>query len=307
MRQATHCVHKRAKQDLFGKLAIAGFLTWIPDKLYLRIRYRQLTGKTLNLDNPKTYNEKLQWLKVYGANPAYTALADKYLVRDFVRKTIGEEYLIPSLGVWDTFDEIDFGRLPKQFVLKTNHDSGGIVICKDKDSFDIDQARQKLDKHLKRNFYWYGREPQYKKIRPRIIAEQYMADDSDCELKDYKFFCFNGAPKFLYISAGLDDHTTAQISFFDLDGNRMPFKRKDYAPLQSEMPIPPHFAEMKAVAAQLAVSVDAPCLRVDLYEIHGRIYFSELTFFPCGGFLPFEPEEWDQILGEWITLPEKRK
>ena len=278
-----------------------GFLNWMSDKRYLRMVYKAKMGRKLCLDNPTTYNEKLQWLKLYDRNPLYTQLADKYEVRKYVAEQIGEEYLIPLLGVWDRFEDIDFNQLPDQFVLKCNHDSGGLVICRDKSDFDIKKARKKINRCLKRNYYWAGREWPYKNIKPKITAEKYMFDEKQKSLIDYKFYCFSGEPKFLYVSTGLEDHLTAKISFFDLDGNKMPFKRHDFAEHEEKVDMPDNFNLMKEIAK--ACSKNTPFLRVDLYEISGKVYFSELTTTPSSGFVCFHPEEWDAKLGGWLVLP----
>lgn len=277
---------------------------FIPDKLYLSIYYRIKFGKKLDWENPKSFNEKLQWLKLYDRRPEYTVFCDKYRVRDYIAKTIGEEYLIPLLGVWDSPDDIDFGKLPNQFVLKCNHDSGGICFCKDKLKFDIKLAVKQLKNSLKNDYFFSGREWAYKNISRKIIAEKYMQEKDNDELTDYKFFCFNGEPKFLYVSSGLSYHPTARISFLTLDWNFAPFKRIDYKSFE-ELPIKPtHFNNMLYIARKLSKNI--PFIRVDLYEIDNKVYFSELTFFPCGGLIEFEPSIYDLVLGSLIKLPQKK-
>lgn len=273
------------------------------DKAYLKLRYNCIMGKKLNLDNPVTYNEKLQWLKLYDRKPEYTKMVDKYEAKKYVADIIGEEYIIPTLGVWDNVNDIDFDTLPNQFVLKCTHDSGGLVICKDKAELDIENAKNTLNHFLNRNFYSVHREWPYKDVQPRIIAEKYMEDESGKDLKDYKFFCFNGEPKLLYISEGLSDHSTAKISFADMDYNIAEFKRNDFKPFDELPKKPINFEKMKELAKVL--SKDRAFIRVDFYEINKKIFFGELTFFPCSGYLPFDPEKYDKILGDWITLPNK--
>ena len=217
----------------------------------------------------------------------------------------GGGYVIPTLDVWDSFDDIDFDKLPNQFVLKCTHDSGGLVICRDKTKLDKSSVRTKIEKCLEHNFFWGQREWPYKNVKPRIIAEKYMEDAAakilgSNGLTDYKFFCFNGTPEFVYVSCGLEDHTTAQMSFLDMNWEFAQFKRSDYRPLSTVPPKPERFEEMKAIAGKL--SKDIPFVRVDLYEVQGKVYFSEMTFFPCSGFLPFEPEEFDRILGSSIGI-----
>lgn len=233
-------------------------------------------------------------------------MVDKCEVKEYVKDIIGEEYIIPTLGVWEKFEDIDFSKLPEQFVLKCTHDSGGLVICRDKSKLDKEKARKKIEACMKMNYYWSKREWPYKNVKPRIIAEQYMEDENATEgLTDYKFFCFNGIPKLLYVSQGLQDHATASISFYDLEGKQMPFHRKDYKPIAGEMSLPEKFDTMVSLAKKLAEEIHNPFIRIDLYSIRGRIYFSEITFFPCSGMMPFEPEEWDKTLGDWIELPSK--
>lgn len=288
----------------FKKLNQLGMFNHLPDEEFLKRTYKAYFGKELDLETPKTFNEKLQWLKLYDRKPEYTTMVDKYEAKKYVAERIGEEYIIPTLGVWDRFDDIDFDALPDQFVLKTTHDSGGVVICRDKANFDRDKARKKLSRSLKRNFYLRGREWPYKDVKPRIIAEQFMQDGTQPNgLLDYKFYCFNGEPKLLYVSEGLEDHSTAKISFLDLDWTFADFHRSDFRPFDHLPPKPNNYDQMLILAKELSAGI--PFLRVDLYEINGKIYFSELTFFPCSGMMPFEPERWNEKLGSWIMLPPK--
>lgn len=285
-------------------------LNWVPDDTYLKLLYRAKTGKRLHLDNPRTFNEKIQWLKLFDRKTIYTTMVDKYVAKQYVADCIGEEYIIPTLGVWDKFEDIDFKTLPDQFVLKCTHDSGGLVICRDKDSLDKQKAKEKIERSLKRNYYWSGREWQYKDVNPRIIAEQYIEDTETEEtlgLTDYKFFCFNNEVKMLYVSRGLENHATASISFYDLNGNEMPFRRKDYKPLSGKLTLPNNYNDMLEKARILAKSVDAPFVRIDLYSIAGKTKFSEITFSPCSGMIPFEPTEWDDIIGSWLRIPLEKK
>ena len=273
----------------------------IPDRLYIAIKYRMTLGRFPNLKNPQTFNEKLQWLKLHSRNSEYTRMVDKYEAKKFIADTIGEEYIIPTLGVWDKFDDIDFDILPDQFVLKCTHDSGGLVICRDKSKLDIAAAKKKIESCLKTNYYWHGREWPYKNVKPRIIAEQYM-DDGAGGLRDYKFFCFNGMPRFIYISQGLEDHSTARISFYDLEGNKMPFGRSDYLPFDVDPDMPETLSEMIEYSSVLSEKVGCPFVRIDFYCIKGKTYFGEITFSPCGGMMPFKPAEWDKKLGDYLDL-----
>ena len=284
-------------------LGINGLLNFIPDSLYLRLMFKAEMGYSLNLKNPKTFNEKLQWLKIYDRKRKYVSLADKVGVRSYISQTIGEEYLIPILGQWNNASDIEFDKLPNEFVLKCNHDSNSVIICRDKEKFDFENAKKKIMKHLKRNAYYGGREWPYKYIKPCVIAEKYMFDESQPALTDYKFFCFNGKAKFLYVSTGLEQHETASISFFDLEWNRLPYRRMDYKEYEGNLTMPKHFDEMKDLADLFAEDIDAPFVRIDLYEINNQVYFSEFTFTPCCGMIPFYPSEWDKNIGQMLKLP----
>ena len=285
---------------IFESLAMRGFFKNMNDKEYLSWLYRARMGKFPDLNHPKSFNEKLQWLKLNDRKPEYTEMVDKYLAKKNVEKHIGEKYIIPTLGVWDDFDQIEFEKLPNQFVLKTTHDSGGVVICKDKAKFDKVAAKKKLEKSLKRNYYWAEREWPYKNVKPQIIAEKFMVDRSGNGLIDYKFYCFNGIPEFLYISNGMDNHKTARLSFLTMNWEKASFGRSDYLEFETIPSRPKKFDEMVQIAKSL--SEGHPFLRVDLYEISGQVYFSELTFSPCGGFMPFVPEEQDEKLGDMINI-----
>ena len=286
---------------LFVTLGHRGLFNWMDDERYLKIVYRIQMGKKLNLDPSVTFNEKIQWLKLYDRKPKYTMMVDKYEAKKYVADLIGEQYIIPTLGVWNHFDEIDFDKLPNQFVLKCTHDSGGLIICRDKEKLDKEKARRKLENCLKHNFFWGMREWPYKDVKPRIIAEEYLEDTQTQKLIDYKFYCFHGNPMLLYVSEGLEDHFTAKISFLNMDWTRAPFFRSDYKDFEILPDRPREYDRMISVAETLSKGV--PFIRVDLYEVRGKIYFSELTFSPCSGMMPFEPEEWDKKLGEWLKLP----
>lgn len=277
-----------------------GLLDNLGDAAYLKWMYRAYTGEKLNLKEPKTFNEKLQWLKLNNRRPEYTLMVDKYEGKSYVEKVCGGLRTIQTLGIWNSFDEIDFGLLPDKFVLKTTHDSGTIAICDNRRDFDKMRAKAQLEESLKRNFYSYSREWPYKNVRPRILAEEYMIDEHGKGLKDYKFYCFNGVPKYLYVSQGMNDHKTARVSFITMNWEKAPFGRTDYPEFEALPPRPTKFDEMIKVAKKL--SEGHPFMRVDLYEISGEVYFSELTLFPCGGFMPFTPNEWDRKLGDMIEL-----
>lgn len=279
----------------FGKL--------VPDSLYIKIFYKKAFGKSIDLKNPLTYNEKVQWMKLHYRKSIMTELVDKYEVRKHISDTIGEEYLIPLLGVWDSVEEIDYDALPDRFVLKCTHDSGSVVLCHDKNSFDRQAANEKLDKCLKHNWYWNCREWPYKNVKSRIIAEAFMVDESNVELKDYKFFCFDGEVEFFFIATDRDkgdDHV--KFDFYDLELNHLPFK---HGHEWSGKPFikPENFDEMIALAKKL--SQGWPHVRIDLYNINGKVYFGEMTFSHHSGFVPFEPEEWDRKIGDMFVLPER--
>lgn len=289
----------RKKDSLAKKLFyFAG--AFMSDKAYLKLRYRITFGKKLNLKDPKTYNEKLQWMKLYDRNPLYHQLVDKYDVREFVKNAIGEEHLIPCYGVWDKFEDIDFNMLPEQFVLKCTHDSGSVFICRDKSKIDLDFLRKKFNSALKRSQFRGGREWAYKGLKPKIIAEEFMVDDSCVGLNDYKFFCFDGEVKAMFIATDREkEGEDVKFDFFDKDFNHLPFKHGHEN--AKETPSKPQgYEEMVALAEKLSKGLRQ--VRVDLYNINGKIYFGELTFYHHCGFVPFDPEEWDYTFGSWISL-----
>ena len=277
-----------------------GFLHLLNDKQYVKLLFRSNFGYSLNLDNPQSYNEKLNWLKVYDHNPLYTTMVDKYAVKNYVANIIGDKYIIPALGVWDRFEDIDFKNLPQQFVLKCTHDSGGQIIVKDKDKLDIENARNTINKFLKRNYFLIAREWPYKNVRRRIIAEKYMEDSVTHDLRDYKFFVFDGVVKAMYIATERGSGEEVKFDFYDAEFNHLPFTQGH--PNADVMPSKPsRFEEMKEIAARL--SKGFPQLRVDFYEVNGQVYFGEFTIFHLGGNVPFEPREWDYKFGEWVSLP----
>ncbi|MBQ4131506.1 MAG: glycosyl transferase [Clostridia bacterium] len=276
----------------------------LPDKTHIKMRFKLKTGKKLNLENPQTFNEKLQWLKLYDRKHIYTTMVDKYEVKQYIAERIGEEYIIPTLGVWDSFDDIDFDALPNQFVLKCTHDSGGLVICKDKNTFDKAAAKEKIEKSLKRNYFLIHREWPYKNVKRRIIAEKYMEDSKTSELRDYKFFCFDGVVRAMFIATERQKAgEEVKFDFYDADGKHLELRQGH--PNATVCPEKPKtFDEMKRLAEKLSKGI--PQVRVDFYEVNGKVYFGELTFSHFAGMVPFEPEEWDYTFGSWIELPEKK-
>lgn len=286
-------------------LGSRGLLNWMPDKMYLKLYYRAVFHKKLNLENPRTYNEKLQWIKLYDRNPFYCTLVDKVAVRDYVAEKIGEEYLIPVVGgPWDDPDQIDFDSLPERFVLKCNHGSSTNIICKDKSKLDIAQTKAKLKKWMGKSWFWYGREWPYLGVTPKIYAEQYMEDTQDQELRDYKFYCFGGEPKLILVATDRTDKTKqTHFDYFDENFNHLPVTLK-YSNAETTPRKPDNFEEMRDLAIKL--SAGFPHLRVDLYCVNGAVYFGECTLFNASGFTPFHPDEWNDKLGDLIQLPEKK-
>lgn len=277
--------------------------SWMDDETCIKFWYKYYFHRDLNLENPQTFNEKLQWLKLNDRNPAYTSMVDKYEAKKYVANVIGDEYIIPTLGVWDKFDDIDFDSLPEQFVLKCTHDSGGLVICSDKSKFDKAAARRKINHSMRRNYYWVGREWPYKNVKPRIIAEKYMVDESGYELKDYKLFCFDGFAKAMFIASDRQkEGEETKFDFFDMNFVHLPFTN-GHPNSKNVIKRPESFEKMKALAEKLSVGI--PHVRVDFYDINGQVYFGELTFAHWSGYVPFDPESWDKQFGEWIKLPEK--
>ena len=266
----------------------------IPDAPYLKWKFRLLTGRRLDLRNPLTFNEKLQVIKLKDRNPLYHRLADKQEVKDYVRGILGDNAVIPTLGIWECGRDIDFDSLPERFVLKCTHDSGSTVICRDKSGFDREEAVKRLDGALAEDYYLKDREWAYKGIRRRIIAEPLIDDDP----ADYKFFCFDGKPRIMFLATdrGRAD-TETKFDFFDMDFNHLPIRNGH--PNAATLPAEPEmWEELKETAARLAEGL--PHVRVDLYEVDGRIYFGEYTFYHWAGFMPFDPPEWDKKIGEWI-------
>lgn len=271
----------------------------LPDREYLEKKFYAMLGYSLDLTNPQTFNEKLQWLKLYDRKPDYTMMVDKYKVREYIKEKLGEEYLIPLLGVWDNAEDINFDKLPNRFVLKCNHNSGlGMYICKDKSNLtekQIKVIRKNLTKGLQQDYYLTGREWPYKDVPRKIIAEKYMEDETG-QLRDYKFYCFNGEPKIIMINSDREIEKT-KADYFDMDFNWIDLKwGYEHALVKPSKPI--NFEKMKEIAGVLSKNI--PELRVDFYEVNNKIYFGELTFFDGSGFDKIEPKEWDKKIGDWI-------
>lgn len=271
----------------------------LSDSNFLRLQFRCATGMDLNLGNPVTFNEKLQWLKIYDRNPLYTIMVDKLSVKDYISNQIGSEYVIPVLGSWDTTDDIDWAVLPNQFVLKCSHDSGGLVICKDKTILDKAAVKKKLEASLKHNYFEHSREWPYKDVPRKIFAEKYMTEDND-ELKDYKFFCFNGVVKFFKVD--FNRYIKHQANYYDRNLTFLPFY-ETVCPNDENHHInfPSNIEEMMTIAEKLSHNI--PFVRIDLYNVKGRILFGEMTFFPAGGMGEILPKEWNTIIGGYLKLP----
>ena len=276
------------------------WLDWLPDETYLKLAFRSRMGYPLDLKDPKTFSEKLQWLKLHDRNPLYTTLVDKYAVRGYVADKIGEEHLIPLVGgPWYSAGEIDFDSLPEQFVLKCNHNSGGVIICRDKSSFYIEGAKARLNKFPARNYFYSSREWPYKNVKPCIIAEKFMQDEKFDNLSVYKILCFGGEPK-IFQTIKNDKTPEESIDYFDINWNRLDL-RQNFPNSAEPLEEPSNREEMLKLAREL--SRGFPQIRTDFYSINGRVYFSELTFYSDTGFAAFDPPEWDKILGGWIELP----
>ncbi len=273
---------------------------YIPDKLYLQLMYYKHFHKFMDFKNPKTFNEKLQWLKIYNRNPEYIKMVDKYAVREYIAQKLGEEYLIPLLGVWDDPKDIDFDMLPNQFVLKWNHDSGSVIICKDKSNFDITAAVKKLKTNKSHNGYWYGREWPYKDVSPRVVAEKYMIDTETGELRDYKFSCFNGRTDNVMVCI---DRAIGATKFYRFDREwKLVRCNKDgkAAPKDFTLAKPSNMDEMFEMAEKLSEGM--PFVRIDFYSVEGKTYFGEITFYPESGFDKGILPETDELWGKMIDV-----
>ena len=293
--------NKKSRFEIFQS---RGFYRFVNDEKYLKKVYEIRTGKRLDLGNPTTFNEKLQWLKLYDRKPEYSLLVDKYEVKKVISERIGDKYIIPTIGVWDCVEDINFDELPEKFVMKCTHNSGGLVICKNKADLDVEKVKDKLSKALKINYFYRSREWPYKNVKPRIIAEKFMKDsnqENDGSLNVYKIFCFGGKP---YIIQTIQNDKTPEetIDYFDTDWNLLEL-RQNFPNSKQPLSKPQTLEEMLTLAEKLTKG--HPFLRADFYEIDGNVYFSELTFFSDGGMASFEPEEWDYKLGDLIELPKK--
>lgn len=294
-------MNTKSIKHFFNKVVIKLSPIIPSDELYIRLKWMATMDYKLNLKSPRTFNEKVNWLKIHDRRPEYITMVDKVAVKDYVKTLIGEKYIIPTLAVWSRVEDIDYDSLPEQFVLKTNHDSGGVVVCRDKKTFNKVRAQEILHKSLKTDYYLQSREYPYKHLSRKVFAEQYLEDKKYGELRDYKFFCFDGEVKALFVATGrMNSNSETKFDFFDSDYKHLDIINGHPNAINTpEKPI--CFEEMKMIASELSKGI--PCVRVDLYEVEGRIYFGELTFSHWGGFTPFQPESWDYTFGSWIKLP----
>lgn len=291
----------RPRLLLLGLIKKAHFL--FPDRIYLRLYYLLKMGKSLNLKNPQTFNEKIQWLKLYDRNPLYTTLVDKFAVKQVVADLIGKEHVIPTLFVWNRPEDINWDLLPHQFVLKTTHGGGGcgLIICKDKDQLDKTASIRLLKDSMRNSIYNEFREWPYKGITPRIIAEPYLTNQGR-EIEDYKIHCFNGTPRFILLCRGRFTKEGLTEDFYSIDWRHLEMKRPNFDNPNNHK-CPEELDEMIRLAGVLSKGI--PFVRTDFYIIDKTVYFGELTFFPASGMGKFEPAEWDAKLGGWLVLPEK--
>lgn len=288
----------KIKNTLYSvMLHTAGFYS---DKFYIKQQFKHCLHYIPNLSCPQTFQEKLQWLKLYDRKDIYSIMVDKFEAKDFIQKKVGEEYIIPTIGVYNDSAEIDYDLLPKQFVMKTTHDSGTVVVCKDKSKLDIEKTNRYLDKRLRRKYYLIEREWPYKNVQPRIIVEELIGQPGE-DLRDYKFFCFDGQPKLMFIVSNRFGEGGHKADFFDMEGKPVEVYQPGYENSPVPPLIPPCFEQMKELASVLSTGV--PHLRVDFYYTNNQIYVGELTFSDSGGYVPFIPDEYNKILGDWIKLP----
>ena len=285
-------------KEIFVKLFVHLFGKVIEDRLYIQIIYYLSFGRKIDLDKPRSFNEKMNWLKLYNRVPLYTILADKYEVKAFVAKIIGEEFVVENYGVYDTWEDIDFDKLPDQFVIKGTHDSGGAFVCRNKARFDCNRVKRRIEKNLKKNYYFPLREWPYMNIKPRIIIDKFLDDGTGSELRDYKFYCFNGIPKYIYNTI---KGNNIYENFYDMDFNPININH-GFPRHQPEFEKPKNFELMKKLASKLSFGL--PFVRVDFFEVDNKVYFGEFTFYDWGGMRPFESYEQDLFLGDLLELPE---
>lgn len=281
-----------------------GFFNWLSDEYFLYVIFRNKVGYKLNLNNPKTINEKMQWLKLNDRNPLYTQLVDKYEVKKYISELIGGKYVVPTIGVYNSFDEIDFDELPNKFVLKCTHDSGGLCVCRDKSKLNIKKIKNKIDKSMKRDYWCFTREWQYKNVKPRIIVEEILENkDNTKQLEEYDIFCFNGIPKMIMKCVGDRDKGEQRYnSFYNINNELLPF-RWGFPSMNiygNEKLDEPKIKEMINISKK--ISKNSKFMRVDLHKCNDKIYFNEITFFHWAGLMKFDNRDWDYIIGDYLEL-----
>lgn len=289
---------------VIGRFLMKNYPKFMSDKFFIKVLWRQSIGTKLNLDNPATFNEKLQWLKLNNRDALLIKLVDKNTAKGWVADRIGKEYVIPTLGLYDSADDINLEVLPDQFVLKCNHDCGSTLVCHNKSDFDIESAKKILNDSLKKNYYWDSREWPYKRIRRCIIAEEFLADKSASELSDYKVHCFNGVPKLVLVCKDRHSETGLTEDFFTEKWEHLALRRPAHPNSKETIQKPKQLEEMLSLSREL--SKDFPFVRVDWYISNDKLYFGELTFFPASGMSPFVPDSYDNLFGSWLELPERK-
>lgn len=279
---------------------------FMSDEAFLKMIYPFYIGERLNLCNPQTFNEKIQWLKLYYFDERFTCFVDKARVKEYVEKVIGSKYVIPTIGVWNDFNDINFNLLPNRFVLKTTHGGGGdgVVICDNKSKLDFKSARKKLSRNLREDISSYFKEWPYRNVPRKIIAEELVVMPEEQELLDYKLLCFNGSVRCAFVGSNRFKEGGVRTTYYDRNWKRLPFERSNPSEIAG-IEKPKHFEEMVDIAEKL--SIDIPFVRIDFYEANNQIYFGEMTFFPGSGFLAFNPKEWDKKLGDWLDLPDRNR
>lgn len=278
-------------------------LFFIPDKLYIELKYRYKVGKRLDWNSIRTFNEKIQWLKIHDRKTEYTKMVDKVSAKKYAEKIIGSKYIIPTIGVWDNCNDISLDALPDKFVIKTSHDSGGVFICKNKSRINWKRIKKEINRRLRQNYYFYGREWPYKNIPRKVIVEELLESKINLDserINDYKFMTFNGTVKCIFVCTERDSNNGLKVTFFDRQWNELPFERH-YRRSDVKIGKPESLQEMISVAERLAEGI--PFARIDLYEVDGHVYFGEITLYPGSGFEEFKPDEWDEIMGKWLELP----
>lgn len=283
--------------------ALELLLFFIPDKLYIELKYRYKVGKRLDWNSIRTFNEKIQWLKIHDRKTEYTKMVDKVSAKKYAEKIIGSKYIIPTIGVWDNCNDISLDALPDKFVIKTSHDSGGVFICKNKSRINWKRIKKEINRRLRRNYYFYGREWPYKNIPRKVIVEELLESKINLDserISDYKFMTFNGTVKCIFVCTERDSSNGLRVTFFDRQWNELPFERH-YRRSDVKIGKPESLQEMISVAERLAEGI--PFARIDLYEVDGHVYFGEITLYPGSGFEEFKPDEWDAIMGKWLELP----